>query len=1353
MRIQRDNLTETFSAFAEASSGVVVGAPGVGKTYLLSEFIKSRRLNAIFREHPSLCQYLQIDKLGVENESDLEGALGINGDFIQYLRQQTDDNAEIGMLVVDALDAARSENAQRFFLSLIRRALNDLSGRWNVIVSVRTYDAMKSQELQDLFPSKFDSSIPREYQMWEIRCRHFYVPPLSNLEREQAVSTIPHLPEVFARSSDGFRELLRIPFNLWLVEKLMLQNPDLPELSSVDSEIQILGLFWKYRVTDGRLGEERRIVLSRITREMINAHSMSVRVDEVYVIGGSETWNTLMRDEVLIYASESEQRIAFRHNILFDYAVSVLLIEDEPEKLISFLSEDPSRPFFLRPSLSYYFTRLWHSARHFFWQMFWKTLPNSDLHVRLFARLLPPTVVVKEARSADDLNPLVDGLMNGVDVANDAILRLLQAHRMIGSPRVDMWTLFLMKISSQLRKEFAWEVAFATNKILEQAKKYENELFENACGAIARNLFLFMWEKRKFDRDPWVENLGSVWAVPLVAKTFGTAPKESELLLSKIFELVKEPDYPIDYFYRVANEVDQIWTHRPEFVAKLYQIVFDHQEISEARTSMGGIILPLTSTRRQDFDMCRYALIHKYKNFLEADSMIAARTAVQCLNRFISDEHVKRYSETEIDPSTFVEEFRFRGGVARYLPDGSYAWDLSFTEEPVKMADSLFNFINRTAATEGNLEGLDSILDMFRDFVLVAFFWSRLLESGTRAPKVFAPRLFELCIARPVLLGNETLEEVGSFIEAAAPIFQQEQLIQIEETILGLVENSSDAERDYLEHRRNRLLARIPSELLQTVQAKRLRQEMEEAHKVPSNEPLFSISFGSSVYTEDMWLRDREVNPERPENQALLAVTVPLDTFASKWQNGVPSVSDVRDILRQAQEAYQAVCASSAADEIVVETAMSKIAACANAMSRGITDSRTAEFTFCRTVLLACSVHPSPQPDPEFDANYSHASWSPAPRTEAAQGLPWLAMRAPDVDLVTAIERLIKDPKPSVRFLATTGLFRLFEKSQDFFWRLAVHIADTEQNTVVLDALSRTLSYVALRDEQRTVEVLDRFFKRNMTAELDLKVLENAIPTVVGLALARRNEWARKTLDDFLGSPILWARPLGHCVFNALTFITPRRLDDPKNVPAIESAVTWLLRAIEAAARGIKELLEVVAKSGWDERSQQTLREVYGIIDEVVMRLYFNAKIKDDLDLHEAEEAITHNQRQNYYFTIKPLLEKVLVFALSKGNGVMFAPTAHYFMKLLNGVLRYDPPGVLHMAYGVAESSEPTGFNLDPMAVTEVVKLVEAVLADYRYKVREGDALQDLMSLLDIFAKTGSSEALLLVWRLDEIFR
>ena len=55
--------------------------------------------------------------------------------------------------------------------------------------------------------------------------------------------------------------------------------------------------------------------------------------------------------------------------------------------------------------------------------------------------------------------------------------------------------------------------------------------------------------------------------------------------------------------------------------------------------------------------------------------------------------------------------------------------------------------------------------------------------------------------------------------------------------------------------------------------------------------------------------------------------------------------------------------------------------------------------------------------------------------------------------------------------------------------------------------------------------------------------------------------------------------------------------------------------------------------------------------------------------------------------------------------------------------------------------------------VRDVVEIVEIVLADYRGEVRDGEALEDLLNLLDMFAKTGWMDALKLVWRLDEVFR
>ena len=67
--------------------------------------------------------------------------------------------------------------------------------------------------------------------------------------------------------------------------------------------------------------------------------------------------------------------------------------------------------------------------------------------------------------------------------------------------------------------------------------------------------------------------------------------------------------------------------------------------------------------------------------------------------------------------------------------------------------------------------------------------------------------------------------------------------------------------------------------------------------------------------------------------------------------------------------------------------------------------------------------------------------------------------------------------------------------------------------------------------------------------------------------------------------------------------------------------------------------------------------------------------------------------------------------------------------------------------------SKRFNYNLDSMAMGEVVKLVESILADYRNKVQEEASIKNLLELLDAFVEAGWPDALNLVWRLDEIYR
>ena len=192
----------------------------------------------------------------------------------------------------------------------------------------------------------------------------------------------------------------------------------------------------------------RLSVLTQIVRQMVREHSLTVRLDTIDDLGldkpARETaWNDLLSDEILAKVSSTRQRIAFSHNILFDYAISVLLIDDETQQLETFIREDSSRPLFLRPSFTYFFTRLWYYAPESFWNAFWHILlSNQSVHLRLFARLIPTSVIANEARDIDQLNPLLDRLWNGGRFANEAVNRLLQSLRVLKIERDQLWSDF-----------------------------------------------------------------------------------------------------------------------------------------------------------------------------------------------------------------------------------------------------------------------------------------------------------------------------------------------------------------------------------------------------------------------------------------------------------------------------------------------------------------------------------------------------------------------------------------------------------------------------------------------------------------------------------------------------------------------------------------------------------------------------------------------------------------------------------------------------------------------------------------------------------------------------------------------
>ena len=1344
MQIDRERLFAEFSRFVTRGSGVVLGPPGVGKTFLLKSYCDGLLQTGV------PCLFLPIDKLGANSEADLRVALGLQTDLASYLKTQDRQTDDPPVLVIDAFDAARSEFAQQFVLDLIRRLRDALGDRWRIIVSVRAYDAKKSAALQQLFSPAADSPAP--FQDPDISCQHFAIPLLSDGEVAQVIETIPQLPALYKAARPEFRALLRIPFNLWLVEQLLLQSDTPTELTDIRSEIGLLHLFWRHRVEHAPTSTDLAVVLSKVTSRMVADRALAVRIADVYPLGAGSTWELLLSSEIL-EVSRDRQRVSFRHNILFDYAVSVLLIEDQPEAACAFLADDPSRPLFLRPSVDYYFTRLWHVRPQVFWTVLWFMLRAPQTHVRVYARLVPMTVMAREARELVQLQPLLGELAAHSATGSTAMLHLLQVVRSLFKGQRDtLWSAVLRYAVDSLRREFAWELATLAFDMLERAQRIGQPEVLDDCGHVGRLLLHWVWLERPRGETAFVDNVGSVWGVRLVCRTYAQDPESSRRLVSPILDALSEAALPIDYVSRLTDEVPHIWRVDPDLVVDIYAAVFSHVETSEAQTNLGTPVLPLTSTRRQDFSMCQYHLIQHYTAFLAADATAAARAAVGALNEYVVGRHVQQFLNPGFTIDDVTQRFALRNRTALYVRDLSYSWDAGHRDEPMQLADQLLRHVE-TIANAGDVASIESLLDLFASEVRCALFWKRLLESGSRVPSVFAERLFELVVAEPIVENPETFQALGQFLEAAFPYFDADHRIVVERYILALANGAAnDKDPESRTYRRNRLLSRLPRELLVTDDAKGIRRALEEGAGLVNNRPLVHFETGWGAYSEEQWLQDEGIDPSKPENQALLEATKAVEQFSSDWRNDRPPAEAVATIVPELRSAFRAAADATDADEEARAVAWTRTAAAAEAVARGVedADAQRDAYELAKVVLVTAFASDPADDELDLDESYTLASWSSSGATEAAQGIPWLLRLKADDDLVGPLESLCRDRRPWVRFLTARELFRFTATSSDLFWRLAEERARTEPNVVAQDALCQTLGGLLPSEEDRVAPLLSLLAGRINVDDQDSEALRTLTGIAMWLALARRNRWAIGYADQILERPDEFSHGLSYAVFEAIQYVAPNRIWTERAEWSTR-AVAWLSRALDAATRGLKAVRSRAGDT-WDDATTERAKRLYGTLHEVVMRLHFAFDPEFDSSRRGGGTA-SESQRNEFYRQVTPLLEQILTLAREPDKGMMFASTAHHFMEFLRQALPYDPRGVLHFAAQVVLAAESGGYHLDSMAASETVKLAERILTDYRSELRNAAAMGDMVQLLDMFAKVGWPGALSLLWSLDEVFR
>src|SRR3990172_9095028 len=384
IRLERKKLLNELNRMSDIGHLLVIGEPGIGKSWILNELVVQRY------EQKKITLLLKADELEISSMNDFKTALNINNELDTVLNSVS--KGEHGALIVDALDAARSEPMQRAFRDLIQQVQTQCPD-WSVVASIRIYDARRSRELLSLFLSgSMDTT--EEFRCPDIRYRHLWVPLLTEEEIRDAIRQEPRLRPFYDKATPQLRQILRNPFYLWLANELIEEGVNVNQISSIQSEVQLLGLYWHERINKKPDAEDRRMLLVNAAKAMVDSHSLSVSRSDVYQQPGlTGAFNALLSEQVLKEVTVSGERLAFAHNMLFDYAVSRLLIPEEPKESLQFLIEEISRPIFLRPSITYYFARLWYDERDLFWKTLWHFMFDEKGEIGEHIRVLPALTI------------------------------------------------------------------------------------------------------------------------------------------------------------------------------------------------------------------------------------------------------------------------------------------------------------------------------------------------------------------------------------------------------------------------------------------------------------------------------------------------------------------------------------------------------------------------------------------------------------------------------------------------------------------------------------------------------------------------------------------------------------------------------------------------------------------------------------------------------------------------------------------------------------------------------------------------------------------------------------------------
>jgi hypothetical protein len=723
-----------------------------------------------------------------------------------------------------------------------------------------------------------------------------------------------------------------------------------------------------------------------------------------------------------------------------------------------------------------------------------------------------------------------------------------------------------------------------------------------AAGRTARRLLAFAWDQP--DRNSWLVTN----SLRSVSYTFGTDPAASAALLRRAIEPEHLARYGYDEIRWITRELQRIAGYDPAFVADLYAAVFSHEEASTDPTDMSGSrILSLTSNKKQDYDHAKWELSQYYPRFVEATPVIAAAAMLG-----VMDSYRRKGDSTQPPPETFD----FDGVNGGIVPDYSCIWDESLSsshDNEIVILNAFFGRMEELAGDDSRAGDVGETLRVLTGGVRPAIIWRRLLQLGTRHPGSVGVKLRALAWAAPLVWIPDTENPVIDFIRAVFPSLRDDERRRVEEMIVGLPDLAPEKLRNTAERQRAQLLIRFNEAELVTEQAKVWLRELQAANTVAepaSHGPRFQVT--SRAINEDIYVREiLGASVDTEAAKGFLELHRPVKEFTARQPNKDLSREEIEAVIDSLRALDSALNhPPKGLDDKLLTMACGTLAnACKLIAISGQLSCDLPAGQFVLAVLLDLSTHPSPKHDPAHDASFDASpSWGgPIARIEAAAGLIAIARHESccRADVLDAMERLLGDAAPEVRFQVASSFTYLYKSAPDRMWAFLESRSRQETSNAVLDTLAHTVNRLAGVSADRAAEITKTIFENAREGPGADRARDTCLHTFVGLYSWRDQQLARQAVYGLCDDILAHHHEAGVMLFALRDLLSHGDEDCDADADAIRMRAIRLFNTIVTSAsdevtRLLGRPVDSITKS-----DREAFQSILKLVDSAAHELYF----------------------------------------------------------------------------------------------------------------------------------------------------